>query len=134
MRGRGTKVLNTRYRERTTEISRLQLVNDVRTHHLHVQTTTGLKPTGHIVAAEGLTLRGCCGKMGFGARARRRGTVGLRPWAPAPALVLQDGLVRVGAGGRADRWFLLLSVEPTVRPGLPGWWLRSAEGRQPHGC
>ena len=63
-----------RYRERTTEISRLhRRVNDVRTHHLHVLTTRLAKTHGRIVV-EGLDASGMLRQKGLpGARARRRG-------------------------------------------------------------
>ncbi len=63
-----------RYRERTTEISRLhRRVNDVRTHHLHVLTTRLAQTHGHIFV-EGLDAAGMLRQKGLpGARARRRG-------------------------------------------------------------
>jgi putative transposase len=63
-----------RYRERTTEISRLhRRVNDVRTHHLHCLTTRLAKTHGRIVV-EGLNAAGLLQQKGLpGARARRRG-------------------------------------------------------------
>ncbi|MDT5185773.1 MAG: putative transposase [Mycobacterium sp.] len=63
-----------RYRERTTELSRLhRRVNDVRTHHLHVLTTRLAKTHGRIVV-EGLDVAGMLRQQGLsGARARRRG-------------------------------------------------------------
>jgi putative transposase len=63
-----------RYRERTTELSRLhRRVNDVRTHHLHVLTTRLAKTHGRIVI-EGLDAAGMLQQKGLpGARARRRG-------------------------------------------------------------
>lgn len=63
-----------RYRERTTQISRLhRRVNDVRTHHLHVLTTRLAKTNGRIVV-EGLDAAGMLRQKGLtGARARRRG-------------------------------------------------------------
>ncbi|CKM73293.1 transposase [Mycobacterium tuberculosis] len=63
-----------RYRERTTEISRLhRRVNDVRTHHLHCLTTHLAKTHGRIVV-EGLDAAGMLRQQGLsGARARRRG-------------------------------------------------------------
>jgi putative transposase len=63
-----------RYRERTTQISRLhRRVNDVRTHHLHVLTTRLAKTHGRIVV-EGLDAAGMLRQKGLsGARARRRG-------------------------------------------------------------
>jgi putative transposase len=62
------------YRERTTQMSRLQRrVNDVRTHHLHVLTTRLAKTHGRIVV-EGLDVAGMLRQKGLpGARARRRG-------------------------------------------------------------
>jgi putative transposase len=61
-----------RYRERTTEISRLhRRVNDVRTHCLHVLTTRLAKTHGRIVV-EGLDAAGMLRQKGLpGARARR---------------------------------------------------------------
>lgn len=63
-----------RYRERTTEISRLhRRVNDVRTHHLHVLTTRLAQTHGQIVV-EGLGAAAMLRQKGLpGARARRRG-------------------------------------------------------------
>ncbi|MDM3927426.1 IS607 family element RNA-guided endonuclease TnpB [Mycobacterium intracellulare] len=63
-----------RYRERTTEMSRLhRRVNDVRSHHLHVLTTRLAKTHGCIVV-EGLDAAGMLRQKGLpGARARRRG-------------------------------------------------------------
>ncbi|BBZ21147.1 IS607 family element RNA-guided endonuclease TnpB [Mycolicibacterium gadium] len=63
-----------RYRECTTQISRLhRRVNDVRTHHLHVLTTRLAKTHGRIVV-EGLDAAGMLRQKGLaGARARRRG-------------------------------------------------------------
>jgi putative transposase len=63
-----------RYRERTTQLSRLhRRVNDVRTHHLHVLTTRLAQTHGRIVV-EGLDAAGMLRQEGLpGARARRRG-------------------------------------------------------------
>jgi putative transposase len=63
-----------RYRQRTSELSRLhRRVNDVRTHHLHVLTTRLAKTHGRIVV-EGLDAAGMLRQKGLaGARARRRG-------------------------------------------------------------
>ncbi|ORA33925.1 IS607 family element RNA-guided endonuclease TnpB [Mycobacterium aquaticum] len=63
-----------RYRERTTELSRLhRRVNDVRSHHLHVLTTRLAKTHGCIVV-EGVDAAGMLQQKGLpGARARRRG-------------------------------------------------------------
>ncbi len=63
-----------RYRERTTELSRLhRRVNDVRAHHLHVLTTRLAKTHGRLVV-EGLDAAGMLRQKGLtGARARRRG-------------------------------------------------------------
>ena len=63
-----------RYRERTTEMSRLhRRVNDVRSHHLHCLTTRLAKTHGRIVV-EGLDAAGMLQQKGLnGARARRRG-------------------------------------------------------------
>jgi len=63
-----------RYRERTTQLSRLhRRVNDVRTHDLHVLTTRLAQTHGRIVV-EGLDAAGMLRQKGLpGARARRRG-------------------------------------------------------------
>jgi putative transposase len=63
-----------RYRERTTQLSRLhRRVNDVRTHHLHVLTTRLAQTHGRIVV-EGVDAAGMLRQKGLpGARARRRG-------------------------------------------------------------
>ena len=63
-----------RYRERTTQLSRLhRRVTDVRTHHLHVLTTRLANTHGRIVV-EGLDAAGMLRQKGLsGARARRRG-------------------------------------------------------------
>jgi putative transposase len=63
-----------RYRERTTEMSRLhRRVNDVRTHQLHVLTTR-LAQTHSRIVVEGLDASGMLRQKGLpGARARRRG-------------------------------------------------------------
>ena len=90
-----------RYRERTTEISRLhRRVNDVRTHHLHVLTTRLAKTHGRIVV-EGLDAAGMLRQKGLAGCPRQTArTLRCRPGYPAAAPVLQDGLVRVAVGGR----------------------------------
>ncbi|REO56236.1 transposase, partial [Mycobacterium tuberculosis] len=107
-----------RYRERTTEISRLhRRVNDVRTHHLHVLTTRLAQTHGHIVV-EGLDAAGMLRQKGLpGARARRRGLSDSALGTPRRHLSYKTGWYG-SALVVADRWFPSLSVEPTVRPGL----------------
>jgi putative transposase len=94
-----------RYRERTTELSRLhRRVNDVRTHHLHVLTTRLAKTHGRIVV-EGLDAAGMLQQKGLsGARARRRGLSDAALGTPRRHLSYKTGwcgsLLVV-----ADRWF-----------------------------
>lgn len=94
-----------RYRERTTEISRLhRRVNDVRTHHLHVLTTRLAKTHGRIVV-EGLDAAGMVRQKGLaGARARRRGL-----WDAALGTPRRHLAYKTGWYGSylvvADRWF-----------------------------
>jgi putative transposase len=94
-----------RYRERTTQISRLhRRVNDVRTHHLHVLTTRLAKTHGRIVV-EGLDATGMLRQKGLsGARARRRGLADAALVTPRRHLSYKTGWY----GSRvvvADRWF-----------------------------
>lgn len=94
-----------RYRERTTEISRLhRRVNDVRTHYLHVLTTRLAKTHGRIVV-EGLDAAGMLRQKGLpGARARRRGLSDAALGAPRRHLSYKTGWY----GSQlvvADRWF-----------------------------
>jgi putative transposase len=94
-----------RYRERTTEISRLhRRVNDVRTHHLHVLTTRLAKTHGRIVV-EGLDAAGMLRQKGLpGARARRRGLSDAALGTPRRHLSYKTGWY----GSQlmvADRWF-----------------------------
>jgi putative transposase len=94
-----------RYRERTTQISRLhRRVNDVRTHHLHVLTTRLAKTHGRIVV-EGLDAAGMLRQKGLsGARARRRGLSDAALGAPRRHLSYKTGWY----GSQlvvADRWF-----------------------------
>ncbi len=88
-----------RYRERTTEISRLhRRVNDVRTHHLHVLTTRLAQTHGHIVV-EGLDAAGMLRQKGLpGARARRA-DCRTRPWA------LRAGTCPTRRAGTGRRWW-----------------------------
>ncbi|CKM63691.1 transposase [Mycobacterium tuberculosis] len=90
-----------RYRERTTEISRLhRRVNDVRTHHLHCLTTHLAKTHGRIVV-EGLDAAGMLRQQGLsGARARRRGLSDAALGTPRRHLSYKTGLVRVTTSGR----------------------------------
>ena len=94
-----------RYRERTTELSRLhRRVNDVRTHHLHVLTTRLAKTHGRIVV-EGLDAAGMLRQKGLaGARARRRGLSDAALGTPRRLLAYKTGWY----GSQlvvADRWF-----------------------------
>ncbi len=94
-----------RYRERSTEISRLhRRVNDVRTHHLHVLTTRLAKTHGRIVV-EGLDAAGMLRQKGLaGARARRRGLSDSALGTPRRHLSYKTGWY----GSQlvvADRWF-----------------------------
>ncbi len=94
-----------RYRERTSEISRLhRRVNDVRTHHLHVLTTRLAKTHGRIVV-EGLDAAGMLRQKGLsGARARRRGLADAALGTPRRHLSYKTGWY----GSElvvADRWF-----------------------------
>jgi putative transposase len=94
-----------RYRERTTQISRLhRRVNDVRTHHLHVLTTRLAKTHGRIVV-EGLDAAGMLRQKGLpGARARRRGLSDAALGTPRRHLSYKTGWY----GSQlvvADRWF-----------------------------
>lgn len=94
-----------RYRERTTEMSRLhRRVNDVRTHHLHVLTTRLAKTHGRIVV-EGLDAAGMLRQKGLpGARARRRGLSDAALGTPRRHLSYKAGWY----GSQvvvADRWF-----------------------------
>jgi putative transposase len=94
-----------RYRERTTEISRLhRRVNDVRTHHLHCLTTRLAQTHGRIVV-EGLDAAGMLRHKGLaGARARRRGLSDSALGTPRRHLSYKTGWY----GSQlvvADRWF-----------------------------
>jgi putative transposase len=94
-----------RYRERTTEMSRLhRRVNDVRTHHLHVLTTRLAQTHGRIVV-EGLDAAGMLRQKGLpGARARRRGLCDAALGTPRRHLSYKTGWY----GSQlvvADRWF-----------------------------
>jgi putative transposase len=93
------------YRDRTTQISRLQRrVNDVRTHHLHVLTTRLAKTHGRIVV-EDLDSAGMLRQKGLsGARARRRGLADAALGTPHRHLSYKGGWY----GSElvvADRWF-----------------------------
>ena len=94
-----------RYRERTTELSRVhRRVNDVRIHHLHVLTTRLAKTHGRIVV-EGLDAAGMLRQKGLsGARARRRGLSDSALGTPRRLLAYKTGWY----GSQlvvADRWF-----------------------------
>jgi putative transposase len=94
-----------RYRERTTELSRVyRRVNDVRTHHLHVLTTRLAKTHGRIVV-EGLDAAGMLRQKGLpGARARRRGLSDAALGTPRRHLSYKTGWYG-SALVVADRWF-----------------------------
>jgi putative transposase len=94
-----------RYRERSTEISRLhRRVNDVRTHHLHCLTTRLAKTHGRIVV-EGLDAAGMLRQTGLpGARARRRGLSDAALGTPRRHLAYKTGWYG-SAFVVADRWF-----------------------------
>ena len=94
-----------RYRERSSQLSRLhRRVKDTRTHHLHVLTTRLAKTHGRIVV-EGLDVAGMLHQKGLrGASARRRGLSDSALGAPRRHLSYKSGwygswLVT------ADRWF-----------------------------
>ncbi|MBS4727910.1 IS607 family element transposase accessory protein TnpB [Mycobacterium sp. SM1] len=94
-----------RYRERTTQMSRLyRRVNDARTHHLHALTTRLAKTHGRVVL-EGLDAAGMLRQKGLpGARARRRGLSDAALGTPRRHLAYKTGWY----GSRlvvADRWF-----------------------------
>jgi putative transposase len=93
-----------RYRERTTEMSRLhRRVNDVRTHHLHCLTTRLAKTHGRIVV-EGLDAAGMLRQKGLpGARARRRGLSDAALGTPRRHLAYKTGWYG-SALVVADRW------------------------------
>ncbi len=94
-----------RYRERTTEMSRLhRRVNDVRTHHLHCLTTRLAQTHGRIVV-EGLDAAGMLRQKGLpGARARRRGLSDAAIGTPRRHLAYKTGWYG-SALVVADRWF-----------------------------
>ncbi|BBY45828.1 IS607 family element RNA-guided endonuclease TnpB [Mycolicibacterium celeriflavum] len=94
-----------RYRERTTEMSRLhRRVNDVRTHHLHVLTTRLAQTHGRIVV-EGLDAAAMLRQKGLpGARARRRGLSDAALGTPRRHLSYKTGWYG-SALVVADRWF-----------------------------
>lgn len=103
-RARCTKA-SRRYRQRTTEMSRLhRRVNDVRTHHLHCLTTRLAKTHGRIVV-EDLDAAGMLRQKGLpGARARRRGLSDAGLGTPRRHLSYKTGWY----GSTlvvADRWF-----------------------------
>jgi putative transposase len=94
-----------RYRERTTEISRLhRRVADIRTHHLHCLTTRLSKTHGRIVV-EGLDAAGMLRQKRLpGARARRRGLSDAALGTPRRHLAYKTGWYG-SALVVADRWF-----------------------------
>ena len=94
-----------RYRERTTELSRLhRRVIDVRTHHLHCLTTRLAKTHGRIVV-EGLDVSGMFRQKGLtGARSRRRGLSDAALGTPGRHLAYKTGWYG-SALVVAARWF-----------------------------
>jgi putative transposase len=94
-----------RYRERTTQMSRLhRRVNDVRTHHLHCLTTR-LAQTHGCIVVEGLDAAGMLRQKGLpGARARRRGLWDAALGTPRRHLAYKTGWYG-SALVVADRWF-----------------------------
>ncbi|UUO00572.1 IS607 family element RNA-guided endonuclease TnpB [Mycolicibacterium novocastrense] len=95
-----------RYRERTTELSRLhRRVNDVRTHHLHVLTTRlAQNPRPYRCRRSGCG-RECCGKRDCrGARARRRALSDAALATPRRHLSYKTGWYGSSLVV-ADRWF-----------------------------
>jgi putative transposase len=94
-----------RYRECTTELSRLHCrVNDVRAHHLHVLTTRLAKTHGRIVV-EGLDAAGMLRQQGLsGARTRRRRLSDAALGTPRRHLSYKMGWYG-SALVVADRWF-----------------------------
>jgi putative transposase len=94
-----------RYRERTTEMSRLhRQVNDVRTHHLHCLTTRLAQTHGRIVV-EGLDAAGMMRQKGLpGARARRRGLSDAALGTPRRHLSYKTGWYGSQLAV-AERWF-----------------------------
>jgi putative transposase len=94
-----------RYRECTTELSRLHCrVNDVRAHHLHVLTTRLAKTHGRIVV-EGLDAAGMLRQQGLsGARTRRRRLSAAALGTPRRHLSYKTGWYG-SALVVADRWF-----------------------------
>src|SRR5258708_820400 len=110
-----------RYRECTTEISRLHhRVNDVRTHHLHCLTTRLAKTHSRIVV-EGLDAAGMLRQKGLpGARARRRGLSDAALGTPRRHLAYKTGWYRaalVVAPRRVPSPQNLPSLAPV--PGIP---------------
>jgi putative transposase len=94
-----------RYRECTTEMSRLhRRANDVRTHHLHCLTTRLAQTHGRIVV-EGLDVAGMMRQKGLpGARARRRGLSDAALGTPRRYLSYKTGWYGSQLAV-AERWF-----------------------------
>lgn len=111
-----------RYRERTTQISRLhRRVNDVRTHHLHVLTKRLAKTHGRIVV-EGLDAAGMLRQRGLsGARARRRGLSDAALGTPRRHLSYR----RAGTG---RSWSLLTAGSLRRKPAMPAGMCRTSDG------
>lgn len=111
-----------RYRERTTEMSRLhRRVNDVRTHHLHVLTTRLAQTHGRIVV-EGLDAAGMLRQKGLpGARARRRGLSDAALGTPA-------GTCPTRRSGTGHSWWSPTAGSHRVKPATPVGMCRTSAG------
>jgi putative transposase len=121
-RSRATKG-SRRYRERTTQISRLhRRVNDVRTHHLHVLTTRLAKTHGRIVV-EGLDAAGMLRQKGLpGGPAPGGAGCPTVPWAHRGATCL---IRRAGAG---RSWSLLTAGSRRRKNAMPAGMCRTSGG------
>jgi putative transposase len=120
-RSRATKG-SRRYRERTTQISRLhRRVNDVRTHHLHVLTTRLAKTHGRIVV-EGLDAAGMLGKRASLVPAPGGVDSQMRPWAQLGATCPTR---RAGTG---RSWSLLTAGSLRRKPAMPAGMCRASDG------
>lgn len=111
-----------RYRERTTQISRLhRRVNDVRTHHLHVLTTRWPKPT----ATSWLkvwTPQGCCGKRASRVSALAGADSPMRPWAHHGATC------PTRQAGTGVSWSLLTAGSRRRKPATRAGTCRTSDG------
>ena len=111
-----------RYRERTTELSRLhRRVNDVRTHHLHVLTTRLAKTHGRIVV-EGLDAAGMLRQKGLPGPAPGGAGSPTQPW---PHRGANCPTRRAGTG---RSWSLLTAGSRRRRPAMPAGMCRTSAG------